>query len=140
MAVCLTPCAWGRHFGNLGQGVHTPPGRLGAKMDYMNITAARSAGRHDREQVDSGSTGIYISAHAAQMVPGTSGPTDEEGGSKAGSPPAPEHEISIHFDLCALGDVMISARQEDSVLALAMLVLERVVLTQGMTATMIFSK
>ena len=43
----------------------------------------------------------------------------EEGGSKAGPPLAPELDISIHFDLGALGDVLISARQDDSVVALA---------------------
>jgi len=66
-------------------------------------------------------------------------PTAENGGSKAAPPPAPELDISIHFDLGALGDVLISARQDDSVWALATFALETVVLPQRVTATMIMS-
>jgi len=67
-------------------------------------------------------------------------PMAEEGGSKAGPPLALELDISIHFDLGALGDVLISARQDDSVVALARLALESVTLPQRVTATIILSK
>jgi len=67
-------------------------------------------------------------------------PMAEEGGSKVGPPLALELDISIHFDLGALGDVLISARQDDSVAALATLALESVTLPQRVTATMILSK
>ena len=67
-------------------------------------------------------------------------PMAEEGGSKARPPLAPELDISIHFDLGALGDVLISARQDDPVVALATLALESVALPQRVTAKMILSK
>ena len=67
-------------------------------------------------------------------------PMAEEVGSKAGPPLSLELDISIHFDLGALGDVLISARQDDSVAALATLALESATLPQRVTATMILSK
>jgi len=67
-------------------------------------------------------------------------PMAQERGSKARPPLALELEISIHFDLGALGDVVISARQNDSIMALANLALESVTLPQRLTATMILSK
>ena len=67
-------------------------------------------------------------------------PMAQEGGSQARPPLALELEISIHFDLGALGDVLISARQNDSIMALANLALESVTLPQRLTATMILSK
>jgi len=67
-------------------------------------------------------------------------PMAEEVGFKAGPPLSLELDISIHFDLGALGDVLISARQDDSVAALATLALESATLPQRVTATMILSK
>jgi len=67
-------------------------------------------------------------------------PMAQEGGSKARPPLALELEISIHFDLGALDDVLISARQNDWIMALANLALESVTLPQRLTATMILSK
>ena len=67
-------------------------------------------------------------------------PMPQEGGSEARPPHALELEMSIHFDLGALGEVLISARQNDSIMALANLALESVTLPQRLTATTILSK
>jgi len=64
----------------------------------------------------------------------------EEGGSKTGPPLALELDISIHFDMGALGDVLISARQDDSVVAFATLAPQSVTLPQRISATVILSK
>jgi len=120
------------------------PSRSGHDLGHSDTGAGHSrrcvGGHNHTNNTDSGVQAYTSALMQRKWCQVHQVPMTEEGGSKAGPPPAPELEISNHFDLGALGDVLISARQDDSVSALAMLALERVVLPQGVTATMILSK
>jgi len=116
----------------------------GSGLDNSNTAASHSRrriGGHDHPSNAESRAPAFTSALMqrkwCQIHPV---PMAEEGGSKAGPPLALELDISIHFDLGTLGDVLISARQDDSVVALATLALESVTLPQRVTATMILSK